>query len=82
MDRCAPTTLDTASRRARWGHDEARDVRCSSLPDHPTSRAELATAYFKQTLDREDVQQRLRDNPYRRVSLGMPIESPLYVART
>jgi transposase len=59
-----------------------RDLFCL-LPGWARNKViELAPAYFKKTLQREDVQQRLNDNPFRRVSLGLPIESPLYVARS
>lgn len=59
-----------------------RDLFCL-LPGWARNKViELAPAYFKQTLKREDVQQRLNDNPFRRVTLGLPTESPLYVARS
>jgi transposase len=52
------------------------------LPSWPRNRVlELAPAYFKQTLEREDVQQRLQANVHRRLSLGEPIDGTLFVAR-
>ena len=44
-------------------------------------RARAGPAYFKQTLQREDVQQRLRANVFRRICLSEPLEAgPVYVA--
>jgi transposase len=59
-----------------------RDLFCL-LPGWPRNAViELAPAYFKQTLEREDVQQRLRDNVFRRISLAEPLpEGPIYIAR-
>jgi transposase len=58
-----------------------RDLFCL-LPSWPRNRVlELAPAYFKQTLEREDVKQRLADHVLRRVSLGEPFHGPIYVAR-
>jgi transposase len=58
-----------------------RDLLCL-LPSWPRNRVlELAPAYFKQTLEREDVQQRLQANVHRRLSLGEPTDGTLFVAR-
>ena len=47
-----------------------RDLLCL-LPSWPKSRVlELAPAYWKQTLEQEQTQQRLAANVFRRVSLG------------
>lgn len=58
-----------------------RDLFCL-LPSWPRNQVlELAPAYFKQTLQREDVQQRLRTNVFRTISLGQSVEATLYAAR-
>ena len=59
-----------------------RDLFCL-LPSWPRNAVlELAPAYFKQTLQREDVQERLRANVFRRISLAEPLDpGPIYVAR-
>jgi len=58
-----------------------RDLFCL-LPSWPRNRVlELAPAYFKQTLEREDVKQWLADNVFRRISLGEPVQGLMYVAR-
>jgi len=47
-----------------------RDLFCL-LPDWKTSRIlELAPAYWRQTLEQQDTQQKLATNPFRNVSLG------------
>jgi transposase len=47
-----------------------RDLFCL-LPSWPRSRVlELAPAYWKQTLEQEETQERLAANVFRRVSLG------------
>ncbi len=47
-----------------------RDLLCL-LPSWPRSRVlELAPAYWKQTLEQEETQQRLAANVFRRLSLG------------
>ena len=47
-----------------------RDLLCL-LPSWPKSRVlELAPAYWKQTLEQEQTQQRLAANVFRRASLG------------
>ncbi len=57
-----------------------RDLFCL-LPSWPRNRVlELAPAYFNETLKREDVQQRLRDNVFRAISLGQQVEPIIYTA--
>ena len=55
-----------------------RDLFCL-LPAWRVNRVlELAPAYFKETLKREDVQQRLRDNIFRAISIGQQVELIIY----
>lgn len=59
-----------------------RDLFCL-LPSWPRNRVlELAPAYFNETLKREDVQERLRDNICRAISLGQQVPSIIYAARS
>lgn len=59
-----------------------RDLFCL-LPSWPRNAVlDLAPAYFNQTLQREDVQQRLNANVFRRINLGQSLDTgPVYVAR-
>ena len=49
-----------------------RDLLCL-LPSWPRHRVlELAPAYWKQTLEKPETQQKLNANVFRRVALGLP----------
>jgi transposase len=78
---------DEGGKRAAKLHDlepyaYLRDLFCL-LPSWPRNAVlDLAPAYFNQTLQREDVQQRLNANVFRRINLGQSLDTgPVYVAR-